>query len=47
MDLTGTHLQVDALEDRLILHGGVKIGDLEKQLSVGADHVGEAGNWKD
>ena len=38
MNLAGTDLQVDALENRLILDGSMQISDVEQQLSVGADH---------
>ena len=38
MDLTGPHLQVHPFEDGLILNRGMQVGDVEKQLGVGADH---------
>ena len=38
MDLTGPHLQIHPLEDRLVLDGGMQVLDIEQQLSVRANH---------
>ena len=38
MDFTSLHLQIDALEDGLVLDGGMQILDVEQQLSVRANH---------
>ena len=38
MDFTSLHLQIDALEDGLVLDGGMQVLDVEQQLSVRANH---------
>ena len=38
VNFTGTHREVDTLEDRLILHTGMEITDLKHQWGVGANH---------
>ena len=40
MDFTGTNLEVHPLQNGLVLHGCMQVGDVEKQLGVGADHRG-------
>ena len=38
MDFTSLHLQIDALEDGLVLDGGMQVLNVEQQLSVRANH---------
>ena len=38
MHLTRPHLQVHALENGLVLDGGMQVLDIEQQLSVRANH---------
>ena len=45
MDLPSPHLQIHPFEDGLILHGGMQVSDVEKQLGVRANHVEERKCW--
>ena len=41
MNLARPHLKIHTFQDRLILHGRVKISDVEEKLGVGANHLRE------
>jgi hypothetical protein len=43
MDLPGADGEIHSLENRLILHTGLKTTDLEQNRSVGTDHGSRAG----
>ena len=46
MNFTGANLQIHTFKDGLILHGRMQVGDIEKQLSVRADHGGRESGMK-